>query len=150
MGKIIICEICKNEGEHHARGLCNKCYKKGYKQPKIICKNCGKKRIHQAFGLCSTCHTKIHHYDKTKNYNYTKYHKIPIETYKKLTEKCVLCGFDKIVELHHLDMNRSNNSKKNFVGLCPNHHKILHDCRFSKEVVGILREKGYIAKESKL
>lgn len=44
----------------------------------------------------------------------------------KTAQKCGVCGNDKIVELHHIDGNRENNSVENLIYLCPNHHRILH------------------------
>ena len=74
---------------------------------------------------------------------------LDFETYKEITKKCVLCGFDKIVELHHLDENKKNNSKTNFIGLCPNHHKMLHDFKFKKEILITLNQKGFNIPENK-
>ena len=67
--------------------------------------------------------------------------------YQKITSKCAICNFDKVVDLHHLDYNKKNNSESNLVGLCPNHHKMLHDFRYRKEMFDILREKGYGIKD---
>jgi len=148
---LIVCKGCNQKKEHHAKGMCLNCYRKySWKRKKIICKNCKRERFHKAFGLCSTCHIKLHHYDKTKNYNYRKYHNVSIELYKEKTKECVLCGFNKIVDLHHLDKNLKNNNPSNLIGLCPNHYKTLHDCRFSEEIANILKEKGINAKISKL
>lgn len=38
--------------------------------------------------------------------------------------KCLLCSWDKVVEVHHLDGNHSNNSSDNLIPLCPNHHRL--------------------------
>ena len=51
------------------------------------------------------------------------YRKICFSHWEK---KCILCGFDKVVEVHHLDYNNKNNNKDNLVPLCPNHHATLH------------------------
>ncbi|PIZ82634.1 hypothetical protein COX97_03825, partial [Candidatus Pacearchaeota archaeon CG_4_10_14_0_2_um_filter_05_32_18] len=70
---------------------------------------------------------------------------------KKITSSCVACGFDKVVDLHHLDENNKNNSPNNLIGLCPNHHKMLHDFRYREEMLNILREKGHnISQDPKL
>jgi ribosomal protein L37E len=141
-GRIIKCKVCGKEAEHHAKEMCLNCYRKhGWKRDKIICKNCGKERYHKAFGLCSSCHVKLHHYDKVKAHNYRKWHNIPLELYRKITEKCILCEFDQIVELHHLDGDHKNNSETNLVGLCPNHHKMLHDERYSSDIKKELAQK---------
>lgn len=41
-------------------------------------------------------------------------------------KECVVCGEDKIVEVHHLDENRANNDPSNLIPLCPNHHQYWH------------------------
>ena len=45
-------------------------------------------------------------------------------TYHK--KECVVCGEDKIVEVHHYDGNHDNNSKENLIPLCSTHHKYWH------------------------
>ena len=60
--KIIICENCGKEKEHHAKGLCGACYKKqNGKKPKIIiiiCKKCKKKKPLFAKKMCQVCYQK--------------------------------------------------------------------------------------------
>ena len=140
----IICSNCKKEKEHHAKELCHTCYKKiAWKAPMIKCKHCGRERHHKAKGLCASCHVKVHHYEKTQIAGYLKYKGLTLEKYQKITSKCLICGFDKLVDLHHLDHNKQNNSDKNVVGLCPNHHRMIHDYKNSKEVCDVLKSKGY-------
>ena len=108
-----------------------------------ICKRCGRQiRIH-AKGLCPGCYNFVFYLDKAKAQNYKKYHNLDIEAYKKITKACVVCSFDKVVDLHHLDENRKNNSEENLVGLCPNHHKMFHDFRYRKEIKEDLIKKGF-------
>lgn len=38
--------------------------------------------------------------------------------------KCELCGWDKIVEVHHIDSNRDNHNDDNLCVLCPNCHTL--------------------------
>jgi hypothetical protein len=40
-----------------------------------------------------------------------------------------------------MDRNHENNSRENFVGLCPNHHRLLHDSRYSAETEALILEK---------
>jgi predicted HNH restriction endonuclease len=47
------------------------------------------------------------------------------------------------VDLHHLDGNHDNNSKKNLIGLCPNHHKMIHMIEFKEEILKQLKQKGF-------
>lgn len=41
-------------------------------------------------------------------------------------KKCIICGEDKIVEVHHYDNNHNNNSIENLIPICPTHHKYIH------------------------
>ena len=41
-------------------------------------------------------------------------------------KKCVVCDETRIVEVHHLDENHSNNDPSNLIPLCPTHHKYWH------------------------
>lgn len=45
---------------------------------------------------------------------------------KYLEPKCVVCGFDTIVEVHHINEIHSDNRIENLVFLCPNHHRMYH------------------------
>ena len=140
-----ICKNCKQEKEHHANGLCYYCYRKlNWKPKKLICKRCKREMPIHAKGLCAGCYNFVFHLDKAKADNYKKWHNLNVETYRKITKKCIVCGFDKVVYLHHLDENKQNSSEENLVGLCPNHHKMLHDFRYRKEMRKILNEKGII------
>jgi predicted HNH restriction endonuclease len=52
---------------------------------------------------------------------------LSVNEYNTLTKKCALCGFDKYsVDLHHIDLDSKNNTKENFIGLCPNCHLGIH------------------------
>lgn len=144
-GKALVdCFGCKERKEHHAKGYCFNCYRKfAWKKKLITCKNCGRKRFHKAFGLCGGCHTRLYHYDKTLAYNTKKYHNISLDELRKLTKSCVSCGFSKIVELHHLDGNKTNRDNKNLIGLCPNCHKMIHSYDYFDDIKKILKNKGY-------
>ncbi len=62
-----------------------------------------------------------------------------VVAFKHHGEKCVVCGFDKVLEVHHLDKNRDNNSKENLVPLCPNHHRMIHTPEFAEEVLDTIK-----------
>jgi hypothetical protein len=136
------CLNCKKLTEKHAKGMCITCYKKLEWKPKLkICKRCKRELPHHAKGLCGGCYQTVFQLDNVKDQNYKKYHNIEPELYRKLTQKCLLCGFDKVVELHHLDKNRKNNSGDNLIGLCPNHHKMLHNLKYKDEILAQIQEK---------
>lgn len=41
-------------------------------------------------------------------------------------KKCVICEEEKIIDVHHYDENRKNNSPENLIPLCPTHHVYYH------------------------
>jgi len=141
----IICSRCGKEDINHAKGLCLNCYRKyAWKKKLIKCKRCGREKPNHAKGFCGGCYQFLFNLNKTKERNYKKWHNLDINIYKKITKNCVICGFDKVVDLHHLDENKKNNSEQNLIGLCPNHHRMLHDFRFRKEIREILTQKGIV------
>ncbi|WP_189413753.1 HNH endonuclease [Mesorhizobium sp. M00.F.Ca.ET.217.01.1.1] len=60
-------------------------------------------------------------------------------------KKCVVCGEENIVEVHHLDEDKTNNNPSNLIPLCPTHHQYWHS-RFKSQVEGaILRyAQGFV------
>ncbi|MFW5846624.1 MAG: hypothetical protein ACOCUU_00550 [Nanoarchaeota archaeon] len=151
VNKLIQCKTCGEIKPHQAKGMCFNCYKKLKWQPKNkICKRCGRSLPHHAKGLCVGCYQTVFRLDNNKAWNHMKNYNLDYETYKKITKKCAICGFDKVVDLHHLDQDKKNNSKENLIGLCPNHHKMLHTIKYRKEIFKLLREKGYNPTERKL
>ena len=139
-GNEIRCSSCGKQTAHHGKAMCQKCYKKQWKPKLIICKECKKERPHHAFGLCNSCHTKLYHYNNVKASNYRKWHGIDLQTYRNTTKACLICGFDKVVDLHHLDGDHKNNKQSNLIGLCPNHHKMYHNQKYRKEVELAIKE----------
>lgn len=138
------CINCNLEKEHHAKGLCYSCYKKINWKPKIqTCKRCKRKMAIHAKGLCPGCYNYIFHLDKNKAYNQRKRNNIDLKTYRKTSKACVICDFDKIVDIHHIDSNKTNNTPKNLIGLCPNHHRMIHNLNFREEIFQILKAKGF-------
>lgn len=53
--------------------------------------------------------------------------------------KCIICGFDKIVAIHHIDENKKNNLPSNLIPLCPNHHEMVHS-KYRSEVQPFIDE----------
>lgn len=48
-------------------------------------------------------------------------------------KKCIICGEEKIVEVHHYDDNHHNHSIGNLVPMCPTHHQYMHS-RYREEI----------------
>ncbi len=150
-----ICKNCKKEKNNIpqsgiSEGLCNPCYRKLLWKPKLIkCLRCERRMPNHAKGYCNGCYNSTFYIENVKVHNAKRLYNIGLELYKKLVEKCNICSFDKIVELHHLDHNRKNNAENNLVGLCPNHHKMLHSRKYQKEIFEILKSKGFIVPENR-
>ena len=68
----------------------------------------------------------------------------PPSTYRRLCfeehgKRCIVCGEDKIVSVHHLTENHSDNSVENLIPLCPTHHQYLHS-RYKNEILPKIQE----------
>lgn len=50
------------------------------------------------------------------------------------SKQCFICSESRVVEVHHLDGNHSNNSKQNLIPLCPTHHQLAHTKKYSKAI----------------
>ena len=138
---LVICKNCGKEKKHVAFGLCKNCYRKLiWGNRKHICKGCGREMPIHARGYCSTCYGKKFHRDKKEAYQARKHYNIDFETYKKITKECMICGFNKIVDLHHLDKNHENRTVDNLIGLCPNHHKMIHKTEFRADILNKLNQ----------
>lgn len=94
------CPVCGNEFEAQ----------KGHKKEKTTCSH-----------SCSNTYFRTG--KGNGKWKGTKYRTICFEHHEK---KCVVCGEDKIVEVHHYDGDHDNNKKENLVPLCSTHHKYWH------------------------
>ena len=54
-------------------------------------------------------------------------------------KKCIVCDFDKIVEVHHINEIHTDNRPENLVFLCPNHHSMFHS-RYKEEIVPYIKK----------
>jgi len=52
-------------------------------------------------------------------------------------QKCIVCGEEKIVAVHHVNENHNDNRPENLVPLCPTHHQYVHS-RYKEEVQPII------------
>lgn len=144
------CPECNKEGIWFTGKICHNCYRqKVWVKKEGVCPKC-KRMIHlKSKGLCAGCYNTTYRLEYQKALNHMNRYGLDYETYKKITAKCILCEFDKFVALHHLDQDKNNNSKENLVGLCPNHHQMLHTMKYRDEVFQLLREKGVNPQERK-
>ena len=118
----------------------NKGYSKRQKNPKIekICPVCGKNFETVTWSnkkekiTCSySCSNTYFRTGKNNgNWSDDSYRSTCFFYHKK---ECVICGEDKIVEVHHMDENHMNNKPENLLPLCPTHHQYWHS-RYKIEI----------------
>lgn len=65
----------------------------------------------------------------------TKYFKV-----KGIKIKCCVCDESQVLEVHHVDEDRSNNEINNLVFLCPNHHTLYHKFSDPRVIDAIILE----------
>lgn len=102
-----------------------------------ICAQCGKSVITLPCRIKKT-KNKLSFCDKTCAAIYNNQHRIleqPSETcyrnfaLKNLPNQCAICGYNKylsVLQVHHKDKNRKNNTLQNLEILCPTHHEEWH------------------------
>lgn len=106
-----------------------------YKDIEIICPVCGKQFTTKDGGsdakvTCSHACANTYFRSGNNNGNYIdgtngarSYRTICFEYHEK---KCIICGEDKIVAVHHMDHDHNNESPDNLIPLCPTHHQYMH------------------------
>ena len=50
-------------------------------------------------------------------------------------EVCAHCGYSRVIDVHHWDGNNKNNTPKNLILLCPNHHREIHMGLLTKQEI---------------
>jgi hypothetical protein len=113
-----------------------------YLNPSVLteCKVCSKpiKNYKESKGTCSYSCANIYFRSGESNGNWQG------NSYKSICflhhdKKCVVCGENKIVAVHHYDYDHSNNDPANLIPMCPTHHQYVHS-RYAKEVLPIIEE----------
>ena len=136
------CKRCGKVKKIRAFGLCSHCY--GYYGDSAHlkeCPICKKMKPTHAKGICHNCYLKKYKYHFIKSNNIRKWHNgLSYDIWLSVTKKCIICGFDKCVDLHHMDRNKNNKSPENLVGLCPNHHKMVHTDLYHEEITKLVRK----------
>lgn len=60
--------------------------------------------------------------------------------FRNFERKCLICDERKVLDTHHLDGNRKNNSIDNLIPLCPTHHRYMHS-PYKSEIENIILDK---------
>lgn len=118
-----ICKYC-----HQIRHLCGKggycstCYRK-YVRKKAICKKCGRLRIIIGKGYCGACYNYLGGYYTSGG----KGGRIIVRKKRLINpRKCFFCNENrlKMLDVHH--KVKGSRDPKDWVLLCPNHHREVH------------------------
>lgn len=120
--KFSLANINKHERSCSKNPICNKIKE---------CPVC--KIIHTKAGVtCSYSCSNVYFRSGKNNPNWkgTSYRFICFAAHGK---KCVVCGENKIVAVHHLNENHNDNAPENLIPLCPTHHQYMHS-RYKKEI----------------
>lgn len=133
------CSCCKKiyfkwpyEANRKRKGkyICTPCRRKNGVKISKTCPVCSKEFIltnilAQKQKTCSyACANKMFRSGENNgNWNPEAYRTTCFLHHKK---ECVICGEQNIVEVHHLDENKKNNSPENLIPLCPTHHQYWH------------------------
>ena len=104
----------------------------------LDCPVCGKQKKHKRNATCSYACSNKHFRSGKNNPNYKadKYTNMCFEAHGK---KCIVCGEEKIVAVHHVNHDHSDNRPENLVPLCPTHHQYAHS-RYAQEVLPYIEE----------
>lgn len=147
--EIARCNIAKANIKDHKCKHCGKMFTKANivrhekackSNPSNIkeCPVCGK--LHSKYGVtCSYSCSNTHFRSGKNNGAYQAGSNYRTECFLHHEKKCIICGEDKIVAVHHYDENRKNNSPENLIPLCPTHHQYVHS-RYADEVNHIVEE----------
>ncbi len=138
---------CFMRGPNDVRTKCPQCYQEFLDKNKVelVCAYCGKKfkrgvselnKSKSGLYFCCREHKDLaqridsgenfismrpDHYDKLGSNS----HEYRAKAFREFPHKCAVCGYDedeRILQVHHKDSNRQNNSSENLVILCPNCH----------------------------
>ena len=114
------------------------------KDHNLTCKVCSEKfiwngrkktKLYEDAKYCSRkCANSMGGNAKVKKYGYSGKRSYREIAFRHHGTKCVVCGFDKVIDVHHIDEDRDNNSYTNLIPLCPNHHMMIHRSNFSEEI----------------
>lgn len=93
-----------------------------------ICPVCGNLYKDNSFACSFPCEQAIlsgHHIELCESY----YRKI---CFRYHNHKCFACNETLILDVHHYDKNRKNNSPNNLIPICPTHHRYIHNKKYQK------------------
>lgn len=97
--------------------------KKGHNKEKMTCSHACS-NVYFRSGENNGNYKDFDDIDDVRSANFSKkYRKVCFEHHE---HKCVYCGEDKILDVHHYDGNKRNNKPENLIPICPTHHGYYH------------------------
>ena len=115
-----------------------------YKNFEVVCDCCGNEffvnerekqfPLKEKYYCSRSCSNSVGGKTKAEKYHGDEVAKYRTVALRHHAHQCIVCGFDKIVDIHHIDENHNNNDPKNLVCLCPNHHKMYHHSSYKKDI----------------
>lgn len=100
---------------------------KGFK----TCPVCDKQYLKEGRTCSYSCSNKL--FRSGENNGNWKQDAYRTTCFKHHGKKCIVCGEEKIVTVHHINENHSDNRPENLIPLCPTHHQYVHS-RYKNEV----------------
>ncbi len=136
------CGNCGKLKSLPAKQLCRYCYSI-VGSPVVMCKGCKELKHHHGKGYCVPCFKRYvnpNYYRLRSRYQYSG---ITKEVFDQLDKKCLVCGFDKLVDVRHLvaKSKGGGHDVNNLIVLCPNHHKMTHHADYRQEMLALISEK---------
>lgn len=129
------CRWCKGS---YSRATIRKHQSACVENPEVIdrktkeCPVCGKKFMSDSTTCSYSCSNKYFRHGEVGGCRYVD-DDVLVErkSYRHLcfryhAKKCVVCGEENIVAVHHLNENHNDNRPENLIPLCPTHHQYCH------------------------
>ena len=95
--------------------------------------------------FCSRkCSNSIGGAAKARKYHYDEVAHYSTVAWRHHKRECLVCGENKVVAVHHLNENHSDNRPENLVPLCPTHHHYMHSKHrelIEEKVIEYVKEK---------
>lgn len=127
----IQCEKCQQYfGSNVIKRHLNKC--EGIKN----CPVCDKEFVGKGTTCSYSCSNTHFSHIRNKPEKYKSYITICFKHHEK---KCIVCGEEKIVAVHHLNENKKDNRPENLIPLCHTHHHYVHS-RYKDDVQPVIDE----------
>jgi hypothetical protein len=107
--------------------------KSGVKREKTTCSIACSNTYFRS-GIKNDNYKDINELDKRSRTFCLKYRKICFDNHE---HKCIVCGENKILDVHHFDENKFNNEPSNLIPICATHHNYLHS-KYRGEIIDIV------------